>query len=99
MYFFTAPPLDTDLDAAGDLSHSLRYLADKVRRKAELEKKRDLRNADMDETLEEERQRMKRVNSQAQESMIETGLLSLRMWSERIDGGTQAIYEQMRGKY
>lgn len=96
--FFTAPPLETSSMEADGLSHSLRYLADKARRKEEMDKKRDARAAELARVRAESSKRLRQHEQSGKDTFVEDNMKALRMWSDYMDKGTDEVYRELHGE-
>jgi chromatin structure-remodeling complex subunit RSC1/2 len=98
--FYTAPPLDVNPvpEETQSLGHSLRYLADKARRKEEGEKKRKARDASLEAAATENLKRFK-TDEEAKKIWIASQKLNaLRKWSVNLDKGTDELYQRLHGE-
>jgi chromatin structure-remodeling complex subunit RSC1/2 len=97
--FFTAPPLDSTpiTEDTKGLGHSLRYLADKARRKEEDEKKRKIRLVELEEEATQRLKRRKATQETTQQRGFRQNLEAMLEWSEQMDKGTDELYKKMHG--
>ena len=96
--FFTAPPLGTTADESNELTHSLRYLADKARRREGSDKRRKEKAEEQASIEAGQQKRTKQSHSLDKDSILEQNLGALRMWSDQIERGTDSIYQKMYGE-
>lgn len=95
--FYTSPPLESTpipQDSQG-LSHSLKYLANKARRKEELEKKRKARDAELEIEAAEKLKRMKAKAEVRQQEILDAQVKSIKAWTESLEKGTEELLKQL----
>lgn len=95
--FYTSPPLDSNpvLEESKSLGHSLKYLANKVRRKEELEKKRKLRDIELEI---EKNEKLKRAKAEAEvrnQAILDTQAKAIKAWTENLEKGTEKLYKHL----
>ncbi|CAD6455982.1 271e07f5-cccd-47fe-956c-933b6659c509 [Sclerotinia trifoliorum] len=95
--FYTSPPMDYNPipDESQGLGHSLKYLANKVRRKEELEKKRKNREVELEI---EAKERLKRTKAEAEvrkQAVLDTQVKSIKIWTENLEKGTGVLSKQL----
>ena len=97
--FYTTPPLDVNPipHDKQDLGHSLRYLADKARRKEEDEKKRKARAAGSEIAAGERLKRMKTSTNGRASWVASQKLEALHRWKEDMDSRTDDMYKRLYG--
>lgn len=97
--FFTSPPLDANPipEEAQNLGHSLRYLADKARQKEENDKKRKMQEVEVETAAEKKLKRLKTVNENKQNWLVDQKLVYVQNWSEELAKGTDDLYQKMYG--
>ncbi|CAG8982462.1 hypothetical protein HYALB_00009956 [Hymenoscyphus albidus] len=97
--FFTAPPLDANPipEEKRNLTHSLRYLADKARAKEEEEKKRKARDAELEAEANAKAKRMKADHVEGEKQVLESQLSVFEAWTKNMEQGTDDLYKQMHG--
>ncbi|KAM0154753.1 hypothetical protein ACHAPC_008089 [Botrytis cinerea] len=97
--FYTSPPLESNpiSEDSQVLGHSLKYLANKARRKEELEKKRKVREIELEIEASE---RLKRTKAEAEartQAILDTQVKHIKAWTEDLQKGTEALYKQLNG--
>ncbi|PQE28092.1 RSC complex subunit protein [Rutstroemia sp. NJR-2017a WRK4] len=97
--FYTAPPLDLNPipEDKQHLGHSLKYLAERVRRKEELEKKRKARAAELEAEAEERTKRIKADAEATKRFLLEAQVKTVEAWCEKMNKGTEELYRQLYG--
>ncbi|KAK0101512.1 hypothetical protein ONS95_006679 [Cadophora gregata] len=97
--FYTTPPLDVNPipQEKQDLGHSLRYLADKARRKEEDDKKRKARAACLEITAGENLKKIKTSAEERGSSIFSRKLEALNKWNRDMERGTDDMYRQLYG--
>ena len=97
--FFTAPPLDANPvpEATQSLGHSLRYLADKARSKEETDRKRKLREVELETAAKERMKRMRTDAESKKNGLVDQKLAYVQAWSEDLAKGTNVLYKQLYG--
>ncbi|PQE20656.1 rsc complex subunit protein [Rutstroemia sp. NJR-2017a BBW] len=92
--FYTAPPLDLNPipEDKQHLGHSLKYLAERVRRKEELEKKRKARAAELEAEVEERTKRIKADEEATKRFLLEAQVKTVEAWCEKMNKGTEELY-------
>ncbi|TVY58723.1 Chromatin structure-remodeling complex subunit RSC1 [Lachnellula cervina] len=97
--FFTAPPLDANPvpEEVRNLSHSLRYLADKARSKEADEKKRKARHAELEAEASSKVKRIKEDFGNNHSWLFNQKLKALEVWNSNTEKGTVELYKKMYG--
>ncbi|KAG4025084.1 hypothetical protein MFRU_067g00130 [Monilinia fructicola] len=95
--FYTSPPLDSNPvpEESQKLGHSLKYLANKVRRKEELEKKRKLREIELQIEATERSKRIKADAEVKKQAILDTQIKYIKAWTESLEKGTEALNKQL----
>jgi chromatin structure-remodeling complex subunit RSC1/2 len=98
--FFTAPPLDVNPvpEEAQALGHSLRYLADKARKKEADEKKRKAREAELETAAHDRLKRMKTDQEGKKQWLLDQKIKAMNDWAMNMDKGTDDLYKQIHGE-
>lgn len=98
--FYTTPPLDVNPIPQDKqiLGHSLKYLADKARRKEEDDKKRKARAADLETAAGDRLKRMKTSAEGKADWIVSQKLQALNKWSADMDHGTDEMYKKLHGE-
>ncbi|KAI9643481.1 hypothetical protein NHQ30_008100 [Ciborinia camelliae] len=98
--FYTSPPLDSNPmpEESHGLGHSLKYLANKVRRKEELEKKRKIREVELEIEATERLKRKKADAEIRKQAILDAQVKSIKTWTENLEKGTEALYKQLSGE-
>lgn len=97
--FYTTPPLDANPipEEKQTLGHSLRYLADKARNKAEDEKKRKAYAIQLESEATDRLKRIKTSEERNKQRIIDQKFKAMNEWCGNMDRGTDAIYKQIHG--
>ena len=100
MLFYTAPPLDANPvpEDSQVLGHSLRYLADKARSRADDEKKRKAREIELEATAADRLKQFKTGEDGQKNWLVNERLKSVKKWSEAMEKGTDELYQQLHGE-
>ncbi|PBP18739.1 RSC complex subunit (RSC1) [Diplocarpon rosae] len=95
--FYTTPPLDINPVPKENqgLGHSLRYLADKVRCRAEIDNKRKARAAELDVAANERLKRLKMEGDGELDRIVAQKLNALEKWKTDMDRSTDELYQQL----
>ncbi|KAL2072320.1 hypothetical protein VTL71DRAFT_11663 [Oculimacula yallundae] len=98
--FYTTPPLDINPvpQEKQVLGHSLRYLADKARRKEEDDKKRKIRAVELETAAGERLKRMKTSDEGTVNWIVAQKLEALSKWNADMENGTDEMYKQLHGE-
>ncbi|KAH6721376.1 hypothetical protein BKA61DRAFT_467254 [Leptodontidium sp. MPI-SDFR-AT-0119] len=98
--FYTTPPLDVNPipQDKQNLGHSLKYLADKARRKEEDDKKRKARAAELETAAGERLKRIKTSTEGRVDWIVAQGLEALNRWNLDMENGTDEMYKQLHGE-
>ncbi|KAH7369930.1 hypothetical protein BKA65DRAFT_8698 [Rhexocercosporidium sp. MPI-PUGE-AT-0058] len=97
--FYTTPPLDVNPipQDKQNLGHSLKYLADKARRKEEDDTKRKARTAELETAAGERLKRMKTSVEGRFNWIVAQKLDALSRWNLDMENGTDEMYKQLHG--
>lgn len=95
--FYTAPPIDTTTEQMQAFNHSLRYLADKARRKDSIARKRKQRDTEKEADLHSNPKRLKENSEQKRRNVLDCSLDAIEAWSKQINTSTDELYLQMHG--
>jgi chromatin structure-remodeling complex subunit RSC1/2 len=98
--FFTAPPLEANPvpEEKRNLSHSLRYLADKARAREEENKKRKAREAELEAEATAKAKRVKADLDSSKSWLMNQKLSALEIWTKHMETGTDELYQQLYGE-
>lgn len=75
----------------------MKYLANKVRRKEELEKKRKIREIELEIEASERSKRTKAEAEAREQAILDTQVKYIKAWTEDLQKGTEALYKQLNG--
>lgn len=100
VFFYTAPPLVINPVPAEkqNLGHSLRYLADKARNRQSNAQKRKAYEEEREAEALQKSKRAKVDQETGLQAEIETNVNSIKKWSQAVDVGTDAIYQDLYGE-
>jgi chromatin structure-remodeling complex subunit RSC1/2 len=98
--FYTTPPLDINPIPQDKqvLGHSLKYLADKARRREEDDKKRKVRAAGLETAAGERLKRLKTSTDGRVCWIVAQKLEALSKWNVDMENGTDEMYKQLHGE-
>lgn len=97
--FFTTPPIDTKSlpEEVTEISHSLRYLADKTRSREAEEKKRKAREIELEAQATEKSKRMKKDLEAIKAWQANQKVNAVDTWQSKMEEGTDKIWKDVYG--
>ncbi|KAH8819579.1 hypothetical protein F5884DRAFT_658857 [Xylogone sp. PMI_703] len=97
--FFTTPPLDANPipENLRNLGHSLRYLADKARRKEENDKKRKARELDQEPEADTKLKVSRVEMEKGKHHIVDQVAHAIGEWCRKMDDTTNSIYKDLYG--
>ncbi|SZF00712.1 unnamed protein product [Blumeria hordei] len=95
--FFTTPPIDVNpiVEETQVLCHSLKYLADKARRRDEDNKKRKAREINLEFLNEENSQRLRNNKTYTENYIAQQGITAIKNWSLELEKETAKLYDHL----